>query len=148
MRLAALLFVLSPPPPVTTIGVTLDPAGPVTLHWTLPNDPSVVGVTIIRDRLDAFEPNLVASLQGMPASYTDATATVTASYRYWVYTRNAAGELSTGAFVEVIGQGDVVSTGSSSSWWCFAASGSGTPAWPLLAGLAALILLSSGRRCG
>lgn len=138
MRAAVLLLLLVPPPPVTGIGIAINPDDSVTISWVLPADPAVVGVTIIRDRLDVFETNAVFTL-GAVTSHTDATALVNASYRYWVYTRNAAGELSSGEFAEVIGpySGYV---GSSSSWFCFAAAPYAAPAWPLFLGALLLLL--------
>jgi hypothetical protein len=97
MRTFLLLLVLVPPDPVTSIGGVANTDSSVTLSWTLPGDPSVVGITIIRDRLDVFEASGVFTLTGAVVTYTDKTALVNASYRYWVYTRNTAGELSTGA---------------------------------------------------
>lgn len=146
MRVVALVLLLAPPLPVTSIGAVINPDDSVTISWTLPVDPSVVGVTIIRDRLDVFEINAVYTLTGTPTSDTDATALVSGSYRYWVYTRNGGGELSTGAFAEVIGKNSGVFVGStSSSWFCFAAA-DGLPAWPLF--LASALLLSALIRNG
>jgi hypothetical protein len=143
MRIVALLLLLPPPAAITSIGVLINPDTSVTISWALPVDPSVVGVTIIRDRLDVFETNAVFTLTGAPVTYTDTTALVHASYRYWVYTRNSGGELSTGAFAEVFGAppgGYYV--GSSSSWWCYgAASGGASPLSFLLGAVALLVLL-------
>lgn len=146
MKSLALLLILAPPDPVTSIGAVINSDQTLTISWTLPADPSVVGVTIIRDRLDLFEANAVVTLVGAATSYTDTTALVNASYRYWVYTRNAGGELSTGAFVEVIGPngsgGTVVSSGT--SWFCFGAAGGATSILPVAFG--AVLLLSLARR--
>ncbi len=143
MRTLVLLLFLVPPAAVTSIGIVINPDQSVTISWTLPVDPAVVGVTIIRDRLDVFETNAVFTLTGAVVDYTDTTALVNASYRYWVYTRNAAGELSTGAFAEVIGPppgGYYV--GSSSSWWCFGtAAGDASPVPFLLAAIGLLVLV-------
>ncbi len=147
MKFLPLLLFLAPPDPVTSIGATINADTSVTIFWTLPADPSVVGVTVIRDRLDVFEGNAVFTLNGAPVSFTDTTALVQASYRYWVYTRNAGGELSVGAFVEVIGPNNgSFFVGSSSSWFCFAGTDAGarTPL-PFLAA-AVLVLLVLRRR--
>jgi hypothetical protein len=147
MKYLTLLLLAALPDPVMSIGATINPDNSVTITWTLPADPSVVGVTIIRDRLDLFEGNVSFTLNGAPVSFTDTTALVQASYRYWVYTRNAGGELSVGMFVEVIGtNGNSAFVGTSSSWFCFAGIGPGdTPPLPFLAS-AVLVLLALRRR--
>lgn len=143
MRVLALLVLLAPPQPVTSIGAILNPDDSVTIHWTLPVDPTVVGVTIIRDRLDLFEANTVFTLNGPAVDFTDATGLVTASYRYWVYTRNAGGELSTGAFVEVIGPNAGFVGGTSTSWFCFGSASDSVSVVPFVLGL--LLLLAALR---
>jgi len=61
MRGVALVLLLTPPLPVTSIGAAINPDDSVTIRWTLPDDPSVIGVTVIRDRLDDFDTNAVYS---------------------------------------------------------------------------------------
>jgi hypothetical protein len=135
MRALALLLALSVPAPVLSVGATPNNDGSVTVFWTLPPDPAVVGVTVFRERLDVFEP-LIEFTLGLDTSLTDFNTVVTGDYRYWVHTRDAAGRLSDGAFVEVIGSGQansgsvaVVSTGS--GFWCWAAAAPGNSVWPL-----------------
>src|SRR5678816_2495468 len=106
MRAVALLLALSGPAPVVAVGATPNNDGSVTVFWTLPADPTVVGITVFRERLDVFEPVLELTL-GLDTSLTDFNTVVTGDYRYWVHTRDAAGRLSDGAFVEVIGSGNV-----------------------------------------
>jgi hypothetical protein len=79
MKYLTLFLLAALPDPVTSIGATINPDNSVTITWTLPADPSVVGVTIIRDRLDVFEGNVVFTLNGAPVSFTDTTALVQAS---------------------------------------------------------------------
>jgi|SRR5882672_2434118 len=151
MRILALWLFLAPPLPVTSIGAVINSNGSITLSWTLPVDPNVVGVTIIRDRLDFFESNPVFTLVGAPVTFTDGTALVHASYRYWVYTRNAAGELSVGAFIDVVGANSpILISGSSSAWFCIAAASGGACPESLLlpAALLGILLIRIGRRSG
>lgn len=139
MRAAALLLALVPPLPVTTIGAIANPDGSVTVFWTLPADPSVVGVTVFRDRLDLFEPT-VEFVLGPDTSLTDFSTVITGSYRYRVHTRNAFGELSFGVFAEVLSGSEVVFVEDTSESWivCWASS---MPRPSLLpAGLAAALL--------
>jgi|SRR6185295_4424261 hypothetical protein len=142
MRAVALLLALSVPAPVSTIGATPNADGSVTVFWTLPADPTVVGVTVFRERLDVFE-SVVEFTLGLDTSVTDFNTVVTGDYRYWVHTRDADGRLSAGAFVEVIGSGSgsgsvaVVSTGS--GFWCWAASHPAS-AWPLVVAVALVLL--------
>src|SRR6185295_11049400 len=104
MRAVALLLALSVPAPVSTIGATPNSDGSVTIFWTLPADPDVVGVTVFRDRLDVFEPTFRLDL-GLDDSFTDFSTVITGAYRYTVHTRNRLGDLSVGAFVEVFPAG-------------------------------------------
>jgi hypothetical protein len=143
----ALFLALVAPAPVTSLGVVPNVDGSVTLFWTLPADPSVVGITVFRERLDLFEPVFEFTL-GLDTEMTDFSTVVTGDYRYWVHTRDEQGHLSVGAFVEVIGSGSgsgstvVVSSGS--GFWCWAAAGAETSLWPL--GAAIVLLALSFRR--
>jgi hypothetical protein len=134
MRTAALFLALIAPAPVTTIGVNPHPDGSVTVFWTLPSDPSVVGVTVFRERLDLFEPVIEFTL-GLDVAMTDFSTVLTGSYRYWVHTRDVHGHLSEGAFVEVIGSGTATGTttvvSSGSGFWCWASAGAEASLWPL-----------------
>jgi hypothetical protein len=143
MRALALLLALSVPAPVLTVGATPNHDGSVTVFWTLPADPAVTGVTVFRERLDVFEPVVEFTL-GLDTSLTDFNTVVTGHYRYGVHTRDDAGRLSDGAFVEVIGSGHgsgsvaVVST--SSGFWCWASAAPAGSAWPLSVALLLLHL--------
>src|SRR6185503_14642412 len=109
MRTAALVLALVAPAPVPTIGASPHADGSVTIFWTLPADPGVVGITVFRERLDFFEPT-VEFVLGLDTSMTDFSTVVIGDYRYWVHTRDGAGRLSAGAFVEVIGSGGATGT--------------------------------------
>src|SRR5262245_52566461 len=118
MRAAALVLALVHPLPVTTLDAIANPDGSVTLFWTLPADPSVVGVTVFRERLDIIEPEIVFTL-GFDTTLTDFSTSINGTYRYWVHTRDRFGNLSVGVFVEVfpVAQPVVsVDTTSSDSW--------------------------------
>lgn len=146
MRAAALLLALVLPPPVTSIGAFANLDGSVTVTWTLPADPSIVGVTVVRERLDFLEPEVVFDL-GLNTSLTDFSAVIAGSYRYWVHTRNGSGVLSVGVFADVFtGAVVFVDTTSSASFVCWAAALPG-PSWgpPALA-VALLLVLRRGRR--
>jgi hypothetical protein len=147
MRAAALLLALVLPPPVTTIGAFFNSDGSVTVTWTLPADPSIVGATVVRQRLDLFEPDFVIEL-GLNSSFTDFSTVLTGSYRYWVHTRNAHGDLSVGVFADVFSGAAVFvdTTSSSSSFVCWVGSSPG-PSWGAAALAAALLLaLQAGTR--
>jgi hypothetical protein len=100
---AATALLLAPPSPVTSIGGDRNPDGSITVFWTLPSDPSVVGVWIERERLDGPDNLVIFDISVTATAFTDASARSDRSYRYWVFTRNAQGELSlTAAYLEVI----------------------------------------------
>lgn len=147
MRTVALFLALVAPAPVTSLGAVPNVDGSVTLFWTLPADPSVVGVTVFRERLDLFEPVIEATL-GLDTEMTDFSTVVTGDYRYWVHTRDAHGRLSDATFVEVIGSGSgsggTVFVSSGSGFWCWAAAGAEASLWPL--GAAVVLLALSFRR--
>ena len=131
------------PLPVTSIGGTWNTDGTITLNWTLPADPSVTGLRIFRERLDIFD-EIIFDIVGLSTSYTDTLAHRNASYRYWVQTKNASGQLSDAVFIEFIDD-DFGRT----HWTCWAAAGDGPPpAWPFLLGGSLLLvaLLLRGRR--
>lgn len=137
MRAAALVLVLGLPLPVTTIGAVANPDGSVTVAWTLPADPTIVGVTVFRERLDVFEPEIQFVL-GLDTSLTDFSTVITGSYRYWVHTRNAQGELSVGVFADVFTGGVVFVDTTSSAFVCWTSAAAPPSPWPL--GLAAALL--------
>jgi hypothetical protein len=106
--IAATVLLLAPPSPVTSIGGDRNPDGSVTVVWTLPPDPSVVGVTIERERLDGPDDLVIFEILTPATAFTDGSAQADRSYRYWVFTRNSQGELSfTAAFLEVIAAEDL-----------------------------------------
>jgi hypothetical protein len=143
MRTVALVLALLAPAPVTGIGATANPDGSVTIFWTLPADPDVVGVTVFRERLDVVEPIFRIDL-GPDSSFTDFSTVVTGAYRYTVHTRNRFGDLSVGAFVEVFPPGGTVFVSSGSSWVCWASVSAESALWPLA--LSTLLLACSFRK--
>jgi hypothetical protein len=153
MRAAALVLALVHPLPVATVDAFANPDGSVDLFWTLPVDPSVVGVTVFRERLDLFEPELVFTL-GLDTSLTDFSASINGSYRYGVHTRDRFGDLSQGVFVEVFPVAQPVvfvdDTSSSDAWFvCWASTAPSPSLWTAVAlifSLAALRRVRWGRR--
>ena len=97
MFLAALIA-LSHPDPVTSLGVARHPDGTVSLSWTLPPDPSIVGVTIFRYRLRDGD-LVIFEIIGLTSGYDDTSARASQSYDYWVHTRGASGFESIGVVV-------------------------------------------------
>jgi hypothetical protein len=75
-----LAVLLSHPEPVTSLSGFVHADHSVTLEWTLPSDPSVIGVTIYRDRLGSGD-TVVFVLDGPVTSFTDASADPDDSYR-------------------------------------------------------------------
>ena len=146
MRAVALVLALVAPAPVTSIGASPNADGSNTIFWTLPADPTVVGVTVFRDRLDVFEPEVRFDL-GIDTSLTDFGAVLTGDYRYWVHTRDGSGDLSVGTSVDVIGSGSSTTTfvSSDSGFICWAAASPAAYAWPLV--LAVALLALSFRKC-
>ena len=144
--LLAPLLLLYHPADVTGIGAEILSDDSVRLTWTLPNDASVTGVTIFRERIDGDDDIYRFELQGLQTSYTDGSGLVTRSYRYWIHTRDAQGDLSDGVWVEVIGEGD---DDDDDDWefWCWARSAAardGLASWAAAA--FALLLLLAARR--
>jgi hypothetical protein len=143
MRAVALALALIPPLPVTTVDAIANIDGSVTIFWSLPPDPSVVGVTVFRDRLDFPEPVVEFTL-GRDDSLTDFSTGIGGSYRYRVHTRNAFGELSVGVFVEVFVPAQpvvFVEDDDPDAWFvCWASAAPGLSLWP--AGLAAVLIFS------
>lgn len=137
------LSLLHAPLPVDHIDARINPDQTVTISWTLPGDPSVVGVTIYRENLDHGD-TLIVEL-GPVLAYTDTTAQIHDDYRYWVHTRDAQGHLSLGVFVEVF-DSDHDDDGGSWACWAWGVAGAGPPSpWLCAAGLA-LALLRLRRR--
>jgi hypothetical protein len=130
------LALLIPPQPVTSLFAVVNADHSVTLDWNLPADPTVVGVTIFRDTLSSGETRVFV-LDGPVTSFTDATAFAHEAYRYWVHTRDAEGDLSSGAWVEV-GEFDCHCDGGA-SWFCVVGSAASAPA-PGAALVGALVL--------
>jgi hypothetical protein len=138
MRIAAVLALLLAhhPADVTSFGGEILADDSVRLYWTLPGDASVVGVTIFRDRIDGDDDVIRFEIQGLQTEYTDASASPTRSYRYWIHTRDAQGDLSEGVWVEVWGEDD---DDDDDDWElsCHATAGAGGAvpiAWALIAG--------------
>lgn len=134
-----LALALFHPDPVDNIDAVINADGSVTISWTLPADPSVVGLTIYRDNLDDGD-TTIFEIVGLTTSFTDSSASHHDDYRYWIHTRDAQGDLSDGVFVEVFDDDP------DGHWTCSAWAGAGgaSPWIPALAG--ALLLLSLRRR--
>jgi len=143
--LSLALALLFHPAPVTSVTVAVNPDDSVTLGWSLPADPSVVGVTIFRDHLGSSA-TVIFELWGSPTSFTDFSPDPHESYRYWIHTRDAQGDLSDGVWVEVFGDHH---PHGHSEWWCYATGAAGArPPWAALtlAGLLGLGVLLRPRR--
>jgi hypothetical protein len=153
MRAAALVLALVHPLPVTTVDAFADSDGSVSLFWTLPADPEVVGVTVFRERLDLFEPEIVFTL-GLDTTLTDFSTSINGTYRYGVHTRDRFGNLSIAVFVEVFPVAQSVvfvdDTTSSDAWFvCWASTAPSPSLWPAVAlifSLAALRRVRWARR--
>jgi hypothetical protein len=148
MRAAALVLALVHPLPVTTVDAIVNFDGSVTIFWTLPADPSVAGVTVVRERLDVIEPEVQFTL-GLDTSLTDFGLVINGAYRYWVYTRDEFGNLSVGVFVEVFPTVDpvFVDTTSSGAWFvCSGSVAAGSSLWPLGLAVALISSLAALRR--
>lgn len=128
------------PLPVTSIGGLWNADGTITVNWTLPADPTITGIRIFRERLDRFD-EVFFDIVGLATSYTDTLAHFDASYRYWVQTKNAGGELSDAVFIEFLDSG----SHGHSHWTCWA-SVSGGPGGGLALALAGLLLLAVAGR--
>lgn len=137
LLLAALLF---HPADVVTVGVEILADGSVRLSWTLPADPSVVGLTIFRDNLDESS-STVFQIVGLTNSYTDGTLDRDDDYRYWIHTRDADGDLSDGVFVEVFTHDD-----DDGEWFCSWNSVARVPTSPAFLGIGAALLAFALRR--
>lgn len=105
------------PEPVGDLAGVRNPDGTVLLAWTLPTDPSVAGVTVVRQRLAGWDEDLFEL--GAVDSFLDGTAQGDRSYGYWVFTRDVTGDLSEGVYVEVWSEThhDDLDT------WCFSSTG-------------------------
>ena len=128
------------PDPVQSLAVVRNIDGSITLSWTLPPDPSVVGVTIDRERLDGYDLDVFV-IVGLASDFTDTTAHSDRSYRYTVATRDAVGNLSAPVWVEV---GDHHDRHNHGSFWCTSSIGAGSAPWTLPASiflLAALLVI-------
>jgi hypothetical protein len=150
MRSAALVLALFAPLPVTSAIAFGNQDGSVTVSWVLPGDSAVVGVTVIRQRLDLLEPDVVFDL-GLDSSFTDFSTIGGATYRYGIHTVNAPGERSDGAFVEVVAPLPVVfvdTTASGSVFVCGASAGGPPSIWTVTLAASLLMLARRGKqRC-
>lgn len=100
-----LALALFHPEDVDHLDAFIQSDGAVNISWTLPADPSVVGLTIFRDRLDNGD-TVRFELVGLTTSFVDSGASDDRDYRYWIHTRDAQGDLSDGVFVEVFDDHD------------------------------------------
>ncbi len=150
MRAAALVLALVHPLPVTTLDAIANFDGSVSLFWTLPADPSVVGVTVFRERLDVFEPE-ISFVLGLDTTLTDFSTSISGAYRYWVHTRDRFGNLSVGVFVEVFPTAQPVvfvddDFDDADAWFvCWASSAAGLSPWPAAVLIFSLAALLRGR---
>jgi hypothetical protein len=143
MRSAALVLALFAPLPVTSVIAFGNQDGSVTVSWVLPDDSAVVGVTVIRQRLDILEPDVVFDL-GLDPFFTDFSTIGGATYRYGIFTVTALGERSDGVFVEVVAPLPVVfvDTTASGSVWVCGVSATGPPSlWGVVLAASLLMLL-------
>ena len=138
MTRAWLLLAMAVPAPVDNIDAVVNADGSLTLSWTLPADPSVVGLTIYRDNLDDGD-TTIFQIIGLTTSYTDGSASHHDDYRYWIHTRDAQGNLSNGVFVEVF-DGDA-----DGHWTCSTWGLAGGPS-PWLGALGSVLILLALRR--
>ena len=123
------------PDPVQSLGVVRNIDGSITLNWGLPPDPSVVGLTIDRERLDRYDLDIF-EIVGLASNFTDTTAHSDRSYRYTVYTRDAFGNLSIPLWVEAW---DDDHHGHHGRVSCHSSIGAGSAPWSLVA---AILLLA------
>jgi len=125
------------PEPVGGLAGVRNPGGTVLLTWTLPADPSVAGVTVLRQRLAGWDEDLFEL--GAVDSFLDETAREDRSYGYWVFTRDVTGDLSEGVYVEVWSE----THHEDLDTWCYSSAGGtglpvSAPTGLVLLGLAAL----------
>lgn len=135
MKYLAFGLLLFHPDPVTGLGGGRNADGSITLTWALPPDPDVVGVTIERERLDEYDRD-IWEIVGLTTSFTDTTALGGRSYRYWVHTRDSAGTLSSGTWIEFIGDHDH----HRSHFLCFSSASPAGGSWPPALAAAAVAL--------
>jgi hypothetical protein len=137
IRSWVLALALFHPDDVDHIDAFIEADGAVHLSWTLPSDPSVVGLTIFRDNLDNGD-TTIFQIAGLTTFYVDSGASHHDDYRYWIHTRDAQGDLSDGVFVEVF-----TGHGGRGHWSCSSSVARGPSSWVLI--LACGLLLASCR---
>ena len=90
------------PDPTSGLYAVREADGTVTLNWVLPADPTIVGVTIDRFRIDDHHHDLdIIEIVGLTETYHDTSARADRGYQYWVYTRDGTGRVSVGFAVDV-----------------------------------------------
>jgi MYXO-CTERM domain-containing protein len=141
MRPWVLALALFHPEDVDHIDAFIGADNSVNLSWTLPSDPTVVGLTIYRDNLDNGD-TTIFQIVGLTTSFVDTGADPDDDYRYWIHTRDAQGDLSAGVFVEVFEDHDH----GDGHWSCSSGSVSGAGLSPALLALAAGLGLVALRR--
>lgn len=141
MRWFVLALALGFPEPLLDLDGVRNPDGTVTLNWVLPADPSVVGVTIVRQRLAGWDEDLF-EIDGPAVSFLDATAHEDRSYGYWAFTRDATGDLGPGLYVEVWS----ATRHEDIDPWCYAAAPGPRPASGAILGVLALLGFLRPRR--
>jgi hypothetical protein len=135
IRSWVLALALFHPDDVDHIDAFIDVDGAVHLSWTLPSDPSVVGLTIFRDNLDNGD-TTIFQIVGLTTSYVDSGASHHDDYRYWIHTRDAQGDLSDGVFVEVF----TGHHGGHGHWDCSSSVARGPSSWILILACGLLFL--------
>lgn len=130
-RTWVLALTLFHPEDVDHIDAFIGADSSVNLSWTLPPDPSVVGLTIFRDNLDNGD-TTVFQIVGLTTSFVDTGADPDDDFRYWIHTRDAQGDLSDGVFVEVFESHD------DDHWSCSSGTAAGPGLGSALLGLGLL----------
>lgn len=144
MKTAALLLALYHPQDVIDLTAFRETDGTVLLDWTLPADPTVEEVWIYRYEWNDWDVVLFR-ITGPGVSFEDDSALPGRSYRYWVHTVDAEGDLSDGVYIDVFSLfGDDDDHHHHGTVWCWTSTAASLPppwapaAGLILAGLAAV----------
>lgn len=139
-RTWALVLALFHPADVDQLDAFIGGDASVNISWTLPNDSSVVGLTIFRDNLEDGDTTRF-EIVGLTTSFVDTGADPDDDYRYWIHTRDGEGDLSAGVFVEVFTRdGD-----RGGHWTCSSGTARGLPSSLAFLAAALLAVLRRGR---
>ena len=140
-RACVLALALIFPADVDHLDAFIDNDGAVHISWSLPADPTVVGLTIFRDNLDNGDTTIFV-IEGLTTVFVDTSGSHDDDFRYWVHTRDAQGNLSSGVFVEVFDDHDH----DHSSWTCVSNTTIVEGVSPWLGVLGASLLVLAVRR--